>query len=107
AVDRFPDATALVNAHDASQQPPPLLPALQNVSDSARAVESLVGWTIAVGVTTAFLLIGEFDSPIGRAFTRGLGQGAAIGLGAFAVLRAGEAILAARRALKHGTSVRD
>lgn len=63
---------------------------------------SLADWTLAIAYTSLFLVLGEEARSFGRAIMVGLVQGVLAFAGGAMLLRGGETVLAARRALRQG-----
>lgn len=102
--DRFPDAGAFLGAIEPDAREQPLATMLHAVRDHARAARTMLWWSGIVSVTTTLLVLGENRGSIGRGVLESVGQSVVMMFLAAAALRAGEALIEARKQLRLGQS---
>ncbi len=105
--DRFDTAARFVAAIERTADGGELPAEAREVRLGASGTMTLVEWSIAVAFAGFFLIVGERAGSLGRGLLVGMLQGVSMLAAAALALRAGETLLAARRALTNGVSPQD
>jgi hypothetical protein len=80
---------------------------VRTVRGGAASTLSMVDWTLAIALASFFLVMGEKAGSFGQAIMTGLVQGVITFAGTATLLRGGETLLAAHRALRQGIRPED
>lgn len=105
--ERFENAARFVQAIERSPEGGELPSEARATRYAALGALSLADWTLAVAYAGVFLVMGEEARSFGRAIMSGLVQSTLAFFGVVTAVRAGEAVLAARTALRRGVSPQD
>jgi eukaryotic-like serine/threonine-protein kinase len=105
--ERFDDAARFVQALERSAEGGELPSDARATRYGAQGAMGLADWMIAIGYAGLFLVLGEEARSFGRIIMIGLVQSALAFFGVATAVRAGEAILAARTALRRGVAPSD
>lgn len=106
--DRFASAAAFVAAIERSPDGAELPAEARPARAAAQGTLALLDWTAVIALCGVFFVMGEAASGwLGRAIMTGIVQAVLAGVGTATVLRAGETLVAARRALRDGVSAND
>ncbi len=104
AAERFDSVAAFVTALERTPQGDELPSEVRDVRAGARSTLSLIDWSVAIVLASVFLVMGEEARSLGRSIMIGIVQGVAMLAGSAIVLRTGETLFAARRALRNGVA---
>jgi len=105
--ERFASAAAFVAALEDRHSEPGLSPEAREVAGAASAAYALTDWTVAIGLTSVLLVLGEPAGSLGRNILEAVVQ-TIVGFGAVAAgLRGAEALFLARQALARGAAPDD
>ncbi|GEM_PF-277233 len=105
--DRFLNAAAFVRAIKPPEAERSLPPSLQSVQANMVDAKGALGWAVIIGGTSVLLALGEDGSSFSRGIIWGIGSAMASFMAVVAALRAGESIVATRRALRAGVARED
>lgn len=107
AAERFDNAAAFVAALERSPDAMELPTEARATHVAMTSALTLAEWTVAIGLASVFLVLGEEARSLGRAIMISLVQGIVLFMSASTAMRGAEALLAARRALKAGLAPDD
>lgn len=105
--ERYDSAAAFVAALERSPEGGELPVDARAVRVGISGTMALADWTVALAYAGFFLVVGEESRSLGRVLMVGIVQSVLTFAGAATLLRAGETLLAARRALRIGVSPDD
>ncbi len=104
AAERFDTVADFVTALERTPQGDELPSEVRDVRAGARSTLALIDWSVAIALASLFLVMGEEARSLGRSIMIGIVQGIGMLAGSAIALRAGETLLAARRALRNGVA---
>ncbi len=105
--DRFASAAAFVAAIERSPDGAELAVEARPARAAAQGTLALLDWTFVIALCGVFFVLGESSGWLGRAMMTGIVQAVLAGVTTATALRAGETLVAARRALREGASAAD
>jgi serine/threonine-protein kinase len=105
--ERFDSAARFVAAIERTPDGRELPAEAQETRQGMVATMNLADWTVAIALAGLFLVAGEESRSLGRAIMTGIVQGFLTLAASGTVLRGGETLLAARRALRSGVPPED
>ena len=105
--ERFDNAARFVQAIERTREGGELPAAARAARVAASSALTLADWTFAIAYASVFLVMGEEARSIGRAIMISVAQGIVTFAGIATTVRASEAVLAARTALKRGVAPAD
>ncbi len=104
---RFASAAEFVAALERAPRAVELSPETRAVHAAASGAGTMVGWTAALGTASVLMTLGEAAGGLGRYLMGAVASGVVMFTTAAAAIRAGEALIEARRALKSGAAPQD
>ncbi len=100
--DRYADAGAFLAAIEPDVREQPLATALHAARDHASAARTMLFWAIVIALTSLAFVAGEAPRSLGRSIIISIAQSVVVMFTAASAIRAGEAMLEARRLIKLG-----
>lgn len=107
ADERFDSAARFVQALERTRDGGEVPAAARAARVAASSALTLADWTFAIAYASVFLVLGEEARSFGRAIMIGIAQGVLTFAGIATAVRATEAVLSARAALKRGVAPTD
>lgn len=102
ANERFASAVAFVEALAATSEDAELPVDARAARSAALSTQSLIDWSIVIGVCGFFLVLGEASGTISRGIMASMVQSALAIAAAVGAVRIGEVLIATRRAVRRG-----
>lgn len=107
ADDRFDNAARFVQALERTREGGELPSGARAARAAASGALTLADWTVAITYASVFLVMGEEAHSFGRAIMAAITQGIVTFAGIATAIRATEAVLDARKALRNGVAPAD